>query len=250
MKVLKVGLTALLITMLIAAIVAGSFFLYREKHKTEDELIELEAQQAEILYQQNLEYALKEAGQYDFIVVLNPAHGGYDTSGTYYREKEITLAVCQQVREQNTDPKIGIFLTRNTDIGLSDEMRREFAVQLEADLFVDVHLNKSSSGNEHGTSVSYETAYYNRKLTNVSFADIMEKNVVSAIEGYAVGITDVTDEDKLPILDGLTMPAVSIACGDLTDETEGELLGHENYQKNIACGIYAGILEAKAKLTQ
>ena len=252
MKILKNILISLLIIILIAAIVAGAFFLYLEKHKTPDELTELENQKTELSYKENLEYAMNACRQYDFIVVLNPAHGGMDTGyeNAFGVEKEITLAVCNQVAAANTDPEIGVFLTRTSDVGMSDEMRLDFVNQVQPDLFIDVHLNKSSTTSSYGTSVSYKTSYYNRKLSNVKLADIMEKSVVSAIEGFAVGIMDVTEEENVPILNQLSIPAVSIACGDMSNEKEGELLTRENYQKNIAAGMWDGILQAKELLEQ
>lgn len=252
MNKLKNVMLGFLIVILIAAIVAGGHFLYREKHKTPDELVELENQKTELAYKENLEYAMNARWQYDFIVVLNPAHGGTDTGyeNAFGAEKDITLAVCNQVIAANTDPKIGIFLTRSIDVGMSDEMRLDFVNHLKPDLFIDVHLNKSSTVSTYGTSVSYKTTYYNRKLSNVLFADIMEKSVVTSIEGFAVGIMDVTEEENVPILNDLAMPAVSIACGDMSNEKEGELLSRESYQKNIALGILGGILEAEEILAQ
>lgn len=250
MNVIKNILFGFLIVVLIGAIVSGGYFLYQEKHKTPDELIKLEQQKAEFIYKENLEYAMNASRQYEFIVVLNPAHGGMDRGyeNAFGAEKDITLAVCSQAVALNKDPKIGIFLTRSGDVDMTNEMRLAFIEQLDPDLFVDVHLNKSTGVNTYGTSVSYKTTYYNRKLSNVSFADIMEKSVVTAIEGAAVGIMDVTEADNVPILEGLTMPAISIACGDLSHDKEGELLTRENYQKNIASGILNGIMEAKEQL--
>lgn len=252
MNKLKNILLGFLIVVLIAAIVAGGYFLYHEKHKTPDELVELENQKTELAYKENLEYAMNARRQYDFIVVLNPAHGGTDVGyeNAFGVEKDITLAICNQVIAANTEPQIGIFLTRSGDVGMSDEMRLDFVDQLKPDLFIDVHLNKSATVSTYGTSVSYKTTYYNRKLSNVMFADIMEKSVVTSIEGFAVGIMDVTEEENVPILNNLAVPAVSIACGDLSNEKEGELLNRESYQKNLASGILSGILEAKEILTK
>ena len=78
----------------------------------------------------------------------------------------------------------------------------------------------------------------------------MEKSVVTAIEGFAIGIKDITKEESASILDSLTMPAVSIACGDMSGDKEGQLLTRENYQKNIAAGILEGIIQAEKKLTE
>ncbi len=256
MKIIRKISIGLLIGMLLITAIAGGYYLYQEKHKTPDEILELEAQKTEMAYKENLEYAMNAskyaAKTYDFIVVLNPAHGGMDNGyeNAFGKEKDITLAICNQVIAKNTDPKIGIFLTRSIDVGMENEMRLDFVDIIKPDLFIDIHLNKSSTVNAYGTSVSYKTTYYNRKLSNVQLADLMEKNVVTAIEGFPVGIMDVTEEDNFPILNGLTMPAVSITCGDMSNEKEGELLSRTSYQQNLAKGIYDGIIEAKDMLTK
>ena len=93
--------------------------------------------------------------------------------------------------------------------------------------------------------MSYDTTYFNRKLSNAEFADIMEKSVVTAVEGFAVGLLDVTDKEEGILLKDLTMPAISIACGDMSNEMEGELLTRDSYQNNLAGGILEGIYSAK-----
>jgi len=118
---------------------------------------------------------------------------------------------------------------------------------MQPDLFIDVHLNKDTTTGTYGTTVYYSSTYFNRELTNVDFADIMERSVVSAIEGFACGIFE-TEKEEAQILNNLQMPAVSIACGDLSNEKEGVLLTREPYQKNIALGILEGITTAREKM--
>lgn len=245
----KVWLVLLLLVFLAAAAFAG-YKIYLEVQKTPDEIVEIESQKTELAYKENLEQALNARRKYDFIVVLNPAHGGTDAGheNAFGTEKDITLAICNKVIASNTDTKIGIFSTRPQDVEMDETMRLSFVEQLQPDLFIDVHVNKNGNAGAYGTSVSYDTTYFNRRLSNVEFADAMEKSVVSAIEGFAVGIIDVTDNEDASLLKGLTMPAVSIACGDMANEMEGELLTRDSYQTNIANGILDGISIAKEKL--
>ena len=242
----------LMLLLIFAALGAGGYYLHLNAQQTPDEIAEFEKEKSETAYKENLAYALNAYEKYDFIVVLNPSHGGTDKGfeNAFGIEKDITLAICEQVILLNTDPKVGIFLTRSQDVGMDDAMRLSFVEQIRPDLFIDVHLDKSSTANAYGTSVSYTTTYYNRKLSNVEFADLMEKSVVTAIEGFAIGIKDITKEESASILDSLTMPAVSIACGDMSGDKEGQLLTRENYQKNIAAGILEGIIQAEKKLTE
>lgn len=251
-KVVKGFFTIVGILLLIASIAVGGYFLYRsyvQRQQVPKEVLLTEQEKTQIAYEENISYALKEKKKYDFIVVLNPAHGGLDTGkeNEYGKEKDIALAICEQVIADNIDSNIGIFLTRDDDVAMEDEMRLSFVEEMQPDLFIDVHLNKDEVTNSYGTTVYYSTSYYNRKLTNVELADIMERSVVSAIEGFACGIFEVQKEE-MQILSKLNMPAVSIACGDLSNEKEGQLLTTAPYQKNVAKGILEGIYVAKEKL--
>lgn len=252
MKTVKKIFLFLLVLVLLAGVGIIGYQIYLEMQKTPDEIVEIENRKTELAYKENLETALSARGNYDFIVVLNPAHGGMDTGheNAFGTEKDITLAICNKVAETNADTKVGIFLTRTQDVGMDTAMRLDFVEQLQPDLFIDVHLDKNVTVSAYGTSVSYDTTYFNRRFTNVEFADMMERSVVSAIEGFAVGIVDVTDTDaeEKAVLSGLTMPAVSIACGDMSNEKEGELLTRDNYQSNLAKGILEGIRMAKERL--
>lgn len=251
-KIVKVFLAIVGILLLIATIAVGGYFLYRsyiQRQQVPKEVLLTEQEKTQIAYEENLSYALKEKKKHDFIVVLNPAHGGLDTGkeNEYGKEKDIALAICEQVIADNTDTDIGIFLTRDDDVAMEDEMRLAFVKEMQPDLFIDVHLNKDEVTNSYGTTVYYSTSYYNRRLPNVELADMMERSIVSAIEGFACGIFE-AEKEEMQIIEGLNMPAVSIACGDLSNEKEGLLLTTAPYQKNVAKGILDGIYDAKEKL--
>lgn len=251
-RILKVFFTVIGILILLAAIAVGGYILYRsyeQRQQIPKEVILTEQEKTQIAYEENLSYVMKKKDDYDFIVVLNPAHGGLDTgkANAYGQEKDIVLSVCEQVIACNENEEIGIFLTRDDDVAMDNEMRLAFLEQVQPDLFIDVHLNKDEVTNSYGTSVYYSTSYYNRKLSNAEFADIMERSVVSAVEGFACGIFEV-ERDEMQIIEGLDIPAVSIACGDLSNEKEGQLLTTLPYQTNVAKGILEGIYKAKEKL--
>ena len=251
-KFIKGLFFTIVILILLAAIAAGGYLCYQtylERQKTPDEIVQMEEEKTRIAYEENMAYALGERDKYEFVVVLNPAHGGMDNGNenSYGKEKDITLAICEQVIALNTEQELGIFLTRDDDVAMDEAMRLSFVEEMKPDLFIDIHLNKDTMTGSYGTTVYYSTAYFNRKLTNVEFADIMEKSVVSAIEGFACGIFE-SENKETQIIKTLTIPAVSIACGDLSHETEGVLLTREPYQENIAQGILEGILTARERM--
>ena len=248
-SILKGFCIAIVIIILLSAIGVSGYFLYQfsmKRQQIPEEVLLTEQEKTQIAYEENLSYALDQKDAYEFIVVLNPAHGGLDAGkeNAYGKEKDIVLSVCKQVIAANTDSEVGIFLTRDDDVAMDDEMRLAFMEQVQPDLFIDVHLNKDEILGSYGTTVYYNTAYYNRKLSNVELADIMERSVVSAIEGFACGIFPV-EREEMQIIKDLSIPAVSIACGDLSNEKEGQLLGTFPYQKNVAKGLLSGIIKAK-----
>jgi len=251
-RILKGFLTVVGILILLAAIAVGGYVLYKsyeQRQQVPKEVLLTEQEKTQIAYEENLSYVMEKKDDYDFIVVLNPAHGGLDNGkeNAYGKEKDIVLSICEQVIEANTDESMGIFVTRDDDVAMDDEMRLAFLEQVQPDLFIDVHLNKDAVTSSYGTTVYYNTSYFDRRLSNAELADIMEKSVVSAIEGFACGIYPVEREEMQIILE-LNMPAVSIACGDLSGETEGQLLTTLPYQKNVAKGILEGISRAKEKM--
>lgn len=251
-RILKGFFTVVGILILLAAIAVGGYILYKsyeQRQQVPKEVLLTEQEKTQIAYEENLSYVMEKKDDYDFIVVLNPAHGGLDNGkeNAYGKEKDIVLSICEQVIEANTDESMGIFVTRDDDVAMDDEMRLAFLEQVQPDLFIDVHLNKDAVTSSYGTTVYYNTSYFDRRLSNAELADIMEKSVVSAIEGFACGIYPVEREEMQIILE-LNIPAVSIACGDLSGETEGRLLTTLPYQKNVAKGIFEGISRAKEKM--
>ena len=221
----------------------------QERDRTPDEILQMEQEKTKVAYEENLAYALANRDKYDFIVVLNPAHGGMDSGNTseYGTEKDIALAVCEQVIRVNTDTTLGIFLTRDDDVGMEEAMRLSFIEEIKPDMYIDIHVSRDAMTGSYGTTAYYDSTYYNRKLTNVELADIMERSIVTAIEGFAGGVFE-ADKEETHIISKLSMPAVSITCGDLSNEMEGTLLTREPYQKNMAKGIIEGIIEARERL--
>ncbi len=251
-RILKGFFVTLGILLLLALIAVGGYVLYQsyiQRQQLPEKVVLTEEEKTQIAYEESLSYAMEKGNEYEFVVVLNPAHGGTDTGrkNSYGMEKDIVLSVCKQVIENNTDEDTGIFLIRSDDVTMDDAMRQDFLSQVQPDMVIDVHTNKDEITGSYGTSVYYSTSYYNRKLSNVELADIMEKNVVSAIEGFACGIFPV-EREEMQLITQLQVPAVSIACGDLSSEKEGQLLTTLPYQKNVAKGILDGIYKAKDKL--
>ena len=92
----------------------------------------------------------------DFVVVLDPGHGGRDPGAEAggYRESSLMLELAEAVKEsliRNTDFKV--VLTRTEDKFLSLEDRITIATQSDANLFISLHADAVIEGEASGTTV-------------------------------------------------------------------------------------------------
>ena len=92
----------------------------------------------------------------DFVVVLDPGHGGRDPGAEAggYRESSLMLELAEAVKEsliRNTEFKV--VLTRTEDKFLSLEDRITIASQSDANLFISLHADAVIEGEASGTTV-------------------------------------------------------------------------------------------------
>jgi N-acetylmuramoyl-L-alanine amidase len=110
------------------------------------------------LKSENLEKKEKSAviENNEFIVVLDPGHGGKDpgAEAAGYRESDLMLELATAVKEnliRNTEFKV--ILTRNEDKFLSLDDRIAIAAQSGADLFISLHADAVLEGEASGTTI-------------------------------------------------------------------------------------------------
>ena len=93
----------------------------------------------------------------DFIVVIDPGHGGEDpgaVSAAGSHEKDIVLALSRQLAAQlGAAPGITAYLTRKGDYFIPLGKRVEIAREYGADLFLSIHVNAGFSSRASGSSV-------------------------------------------------------------------------------------------------
>jgi len=78
-------------------------------------------------------------------IVIDPGHGGRDPGARGLRgteEKDITLKVGLKLRDLlSKQPGVRVMMTRDRDVFVELEDRTKYANNLEADLFVSIHVN-------------------------------------------------------------------------------------------------------------
>lgn len=93
----------------------------------------------------------------DFVVVLDPGHGGEDpgavgADGTY--ESSIVLDIARRVKAHlDSVPGIKVRLTRESNYFVPLRARQAKATEFNADLFVSIHADAHNESRHRGTSV-------------------------------------------------------------------------------------------------
>ena len=88
--------------------------------------------------------AIRAARSYKPVVVIDPGHGGHDSGAQKYGlvEKEIALAFGKLLRDRlAATGRYKVLMTRDTDVFVPLDDRREFAEKNKAALFIAVHAD-------------------------------------------------------------------------------------------------------------
>lgn len=185
---------------------------------------------------------------YDKVIVVDAGHGGR-MSGAVKRgveEKDLNLAIVQQIKnvfDEEDDDSIKIYYTRLDDTNPSLMERASMANKSNADLFISIHNNASSSGlftSESGTMVLYNPLDTNEK-NSMRFAELCLANVTASTGSNDLGLVD---GEYIYIVRSSKVPVVLIEVGYMTNYDELENLKNEEYQRKVAEGVYNAVMQA------
>ncbi|WP_017813222.1 MULTISPECIES: N-acetylmuramoyl-L-alanine amidase family protein [Paenibacillus] len=172
------------------------------------------------------------------LVVIDAGHGGKDPGAPSIqqrKEKDFTLAVVLKIQTLlQQEPNIDFVLTRSDDTYPTLQGRVKTANDLNADLFVSIHGNSTSSA----VSPSGTEIYYTRK-DSAAFAKVIHDHVVSAL-----GLPDRGIHTKsLHVTRETNMPAVLIEAGYLSSTTDEALMYTDEFQQKLAQAVVDGMKE-------
>jgi N-acetylmuramoyl-L-alanine amidase len=187
-------------------------------------------------------------------VVIDAGHGilsGGKPSGVVIRdvnEDAIVLAISKKIKQQNTNDKIKIILTRASEEIIDLRKRVEIAKENNADLFVSLHIDAVAENQEAGMSsdktltngfgiyVSNKKPVYQQQSELLGSVLREELNSIYPTNPYLlkrnVGIW---------VLDQNVCPSVLVECGFLTDEKDRKFITNSNNQNAIAQKILLAI---------
>ena len=192
--------------------------------------------------------------------VLDAGHGGEDAGavandGTL--EKDLNLKITKMLASLLELNGCNVRLTRDEDTLLYDyygdlddytgqkkiydlKNRLKIAEERENSIYVGIHMNNFSSSKYSGlqvyysknNSVSYEIANFIRSSNRL----YLQKDNSREIKGATSSIY---------ILDKITIPAVLVECGFLSNSNELALLKSEDYQKKMSIMLFYSCIQFK-----
>ncbi len=177
------------------------------------------------------------------VVVLDAGHGGADSGavGNGLQEKNLTLQIVKAAKTYfDKDPNFKAYYTRLTDKTLTLRSRSEFANQLNADVFVSIHINSFTKSSE-GTETLYNPNRPNKKndLTSYQLASIMQSKIREATGFPNRGLIQRTG---LSVLNHTTMPACLDEFGFITNPSEAKSMSQNTDKYGKA--VYEAIVQA------
>ncbi len=195
----------------------------------------------EVVKQFDLKTELDKTIESKYTILVDPGHGGNDVGTASFDkkvfEKDITLELGKKVAtklSKQNDIQVIISRTEDKYLGLSE--RSKLANDQDVDLFVSIHLNGQTGGNEaNGIETYYTTG---RTDGSKELAETVQKTMISYVDARDRGIKD----NRFQALLECKMPAILVEAGFFSNEKEAKNLTKESYQDQLVEGIAQGVL--------
>ena len=179
-------------------------------------------------------------------IVIDPGHGGIDggaTSCTGVLESKINLEIALRVNDMLHLLGVDTVMTRTTDTSLHTQ-GNTIAAQKVSDLkervkiasdsanamLVSIHQNNFTDSRYSGAQV-----FYSPNSESMEFAAKMQDSFVKTIN---LGSNRKSKRGEgIYLLQKVTIPAILVECGFLSNHAEEAKLRSEEYQKEVAAVI-------------
>ena len=198
------------------------------------------------------------------IIVIDPGHGGSNV-GTHSVldgrfEKEFTLDLAKRLKPLLETNGWTVFLTRTSDMYVTNSSRVVFAGAHHADLFISLHFNATADRDKKiagletycftptGMPSTVTRGYADPWLEKLSSNDFDAQNLQLAVKLQAalLGATGMEDRGVrhvryIEVLRGQDCPAVLIENGYLLNPAEAAKIESAEYRQKLAEAIAAAL---------
>lgn len=197
----------------------------------------------------NVNAYINEASLVGKVVYLDAGHGGVDP-GAYYKdmyEEDINLSITLKLRDYLLTKGCTVYLTRDGDYDLSNPKARlrkrsdlsnraSLIDKSNADLYLSIHLNSSTSTAWKGAQVFYDDINKNNK----DFALIFQKNFNSNLGSKR----EEKEIKNLYMYKNIkNVPGLLLEVGFISNANERQLLNKEWYQNKIVKVITKSVID-------
>ncbi len=224
------------------------------------------------------------AAAFAFVVVIDPGHGGVDggTSRGTFKESTIVFEIAEKIQKKLTEnSEIQVFLTRGAARGISLEDRVRVAKQKNADLFLSLHANSSTSARVNGMEYYFSAKQPATVLlkqqpsdnANLQIVDVIKKDLIDFgktkqsldfskkiqaaaktflnLESFGSHRTATSKIRRAPfyVIENTEMPAVLVEVGFISNQREARKLVTPEYQDELARALSAAIHDYKAQFS-
>jgi N-acetylmuramoyl-L-alanine amidase len=196
-----------------------------------------------------------------YIVMIDPGHGGAETGVSLsdkYHEKDVVLSIALVVQKEfSRSDKYDVQLIRSADsqISIADRIKKVQAAR--PDMFISLHVNagfgktasgyevyfpgfaQASSGKDESSAILTDMAKNKYLNDSVKLAQIIQRNMQSVFPRKGRGLR----EAGVPILEGLTIPAVVLEIAFATQMEDKAALMDAKVQQAIAQALSRSIKE-------
>jgi N-acetylmuramoyl-L-alanine amidase len=179
-----------------------------------------------------------------FTVVIDAGHGGHDagvrSSDSKLTEKELALAIAQQIRDLNTDPSLNIVLLREKDEYQPLKEKVEKAIALKPDAFVSIHINGASEQGKGADRSGIEVFLGTKNKRILGSSAQLGSMITGSMTGlYPTLDTLRTRSHSIYVLDApqIDYPAAIVEVGYLTNPKDRAFITNPENQAAVARGI-------------
>jgi len=169
-------------------------------------------------------------------VVVDPGHGGKDNGASArsgLHEKDCTLAVGLQLRDELKNAGYRVVMTRESDVFIPLNDRADLSNHYQNAIYVSIHFNDSPRHAIHGSEVYY----------NSTQAIPLAHNILESLHGLTT--ERFIKHANFRVLRLNENPAVLVECAYLSNRPEAANSGSDAFRKHLAQQIALGIYNTR-----
>ena len=182
-------------------------------------------------------------------IIVDPGHGGFDPGKPGINgedEKDLNLKISLKLRDYLEQAGAVVIMTRTTDDDVdgmdgikykSKDMAERKKLAEGGDVLVSVHQNSFTQPSVRGA----QTFYSGQSSQGKILAESIQKSIKEYVDRQ--NKREAKSNSNYYVLRATAIPAVIVECGFLTNPDEEKLLNNEEYQNQMAWGIYLGIVK-------